>query len=1296
MLIEDLEELLPDCQSCDQFRFGKRLAAYRKKNPVRSDEIALSQLDNEIRRSIQACQIRECAIPAEICYPASLPVSENVSKLVQLVIDHQVLIVAGDTGSGKTTQLPKICLQAGLGRRGLIGHTQPRRLAASSVANRIAEELGTEVGQGVGSKIRFIEKSAPETYLKVMTDGILLAEIQQDRFLNRYEALIIDEAHERSLNIDFLLGYLKELLRRRPDLKLIVTSATIDVEKFSAHFNDAPVIKISGRAFPVEVEYAPVGDQAEGQNHSENIVEAIVSASKRIQERDLVLGRDTGDILVFLATERDIRETAQGLRRARLPNTEILPLYARLGQSEQARVFKPHKGRRIVLATNVAETSITVPGVNYVIDTGLARISRYSIQSKIQRLPVERISKASSNQRKGRCGRLANGLCIRLYSEADYKGRSDFTEPEIMRTNLASVILRMLNLRIGEITKFPFLEAPERRAVNDGFRLLEELNAIDRKKQLTEVGRQMASLPVDPKLARMLVVANSQSCLSELLVIVSALSIQDPRGQNGGNKESALDVRRQFEHPDSDFLSFKILWDAFEKTRRTSTQAELRKYCKSHHLSFTRMREWRDVHRQLLLTCKQLRFRINSEPAEYSAIHKSILSGAISQIACHHEGKIYQGVRNKKFLLLNSSVLSGKRARWIVTSGLIETSQAFASVAAKIEPEWAEESALHLVKSEIFEPHWSKKRQQVIAHEKISLLGLKLIEKRPVSCARFDLALARELFIKQALVTDEVVLKSSLLDRNRRFLRKLGKEEEKLRRPDFLLSEKDIFRFYDRGLPEDVASTADLAQWLKRASAAEARKLEMSRAALIEADNFRLDESFFPDQAAIRHNRLKLNYQFKPGHDSDGATLEVPLALLSQLRQADLDWVVPGLLRDRLIAILKTLPKSQRKLLIPISGFVDGILPQISAGDGDLISALCVQIKRVKGISLSAKDFDENRLPPHLRVKVKVLNYKGKELDCSADLLALQNEYAREANSPVVNSGAHYGHELECTGMHDWECGELPESIRLGDKLVLVRYPALIDEQTSVGVRLFAEADQAIESHREGLIRLYMIKNPQLKKTVKKQLEGFQQKNVLKLSSEMSKLVPDSLTACYSKAFLQSKETIRSHAAFTAQYNSSRSELVEWVSRLESLLQHILDGRLSVQKRLNRLWPNKNHYAVADIEAQLGELLRRGFIAETSWEWLEQYPRYIQAILKRLESAPHLGPRDQELTVKIGSYWQRYKSLCSQKHLVKKSDVDLLRWMIEEYRVSSFAQSLRTKMTVSEKRLEKLFKSVST
>ena len=1293
MLIEDLEKRLPDCQSGDQFRFRRRLAAQRKKKPGGDQAKALNQLAKEIQQSVRACQARDMAIPRQMCYPAELPVSENASKLVQLIRDHQVLIVAGDTGSGKTTQLPKICLEAGLGRRGLIGHTQPRRLAASSVAARIAEELGTEVGKGIGFQVRFSERTAPETYLKVMTDGILLAEIQQDRFLNRYEALIIDEAHERSLNIDFLLGYLKGLLRRRPDLKLIVTSATIDVEKFSAHFDDAPIMRISGRTFPVEIEYAPLTTDAEKLNQPETMAEAVVSAAKRIRERDSELKQHTGDVLVFLATEREIRDTAQALRRARLPDTEILPLYARLRQSEQARIFTAHKGRRIVLSTNVAETSITVPGINYVIDTGLARISRYSIQSKIQRLPIERISQASANQRKGRCGRLAEGFCIRLYSEADFESRHEFTDPEIMRTNLASVILRMLSLKIGDITKFPFLEAPESRAVNDGFKLLEELNAIDGKKQLTQAGRQMASLPVDPKLARMLVAANAQGCLSELLIIVSALSIQDPREQGAGSKEQAEEARHEFRHPDSDFLSFKNLWDSYEEIRQSASQSQLRKYCKTYHLSYMRMREWREVHRQLLVTCQQLKFRMNREPAEYSSVHKAILSGAISQVACHQEGKVYQGVRNKKFLLIKSSALAGRRPRWIVTSGLIETSQAFASVAAKIEPEWAEEAALHLVKSEIYEPHWSKKRQQVIAYEKISLLGLTLIEKRVIPCRKLDPELARELFIKQGLVTDEVVLKSPLLAHNRRFLKQLEKEEEKLRRPELLLSERDIYRFYEKALPSQVASTAELAHWLKTASAQETSKLEMTRSNLVESEKAYPDESFFPDQAAIHNNKLKLNYQFKPGHDRDGATLEVPRAVLTQLRQSDLDWAVPGILRDRSIALLKTLPKSLRKQLIPISGFVDSILPQMAAGDGDFISALCMQIRRAKGISLCASDFDENRLPAHLRLKIKVLDSKGKEVGYATDLKALQQEHAGERHSAEVNDSGLFGHELECTGMRDWECGDLPESVSLGEELVLVRYPALVDEKTSVGVRLFAEEDRAMASHHKGLLRLYMLKNAQLKKAAKKQLEHFQQKHVLKFPPGMSNLPTEAVAASYVKAFAVREKSIRSRAAFSAQYDDCRGELITWVNRLEALLEKILEGRLSVQRQLSRLRSGREHYAADDVESQLHQLLRAGFVVDTAWEWLEQYPRYIQAILKRLESAPHLGARDQELTVNIQSYWRRYEAQSDQKHTEKQPEVDLLRWMIEEYRVSCFAQSLGTKFPVSEKRLEKLIRS---
>lgn len=1295
-MIEELLTQLPACQAGDQYRFRQRLSSLQKQRSDQASPDKLRKLQKDMQRSQQFVLCREGAIPAQIEYPPELPFSAKAAELVELVRNNQVLVVAGDTGSGKTTQLPKICLEAGLGRKGLIGHTQPRRLAAASVANRVAEELGAELGRGVGYQVRFAEKVSPETYLKIMTDGILLAEIQQDRFLNRYEVLIIDEAHERSLNIDFLLGYLKQLLARRPELKLIITSATIDVEKFSQHFSNAPIVTVSGRTYPVDVRYAPLTDKAEGQFYSDVITDGIVEAAQEIQRADRNQGSASGDILVFLATEREIRETAQALRKAKLAATEILPLYARLRQSEQAKIFKPHSGRRIVLSTNVAETSITVPGINYVIDTGFARISRYSLQSKIQRLPIEPVSQASANQRKGRCGRLADGICIRLYSESDFNSRSEFTDPEILRTNLASVILRMLHLRIGEVSSFPFIEPPETKAINDGFKLLEELNALDAKRQLTRSGRQMATLPVDPKLGRMLVAANALGCLTELLVIVSALSIQDPRELGGDNRQKAQESQLRFQHVDSDFLTLVQLWDDYEQRRQELTQAQLRKFCKQHHLSFMRMREWREVHRQLLLACQQLKFRLNREAASYEQVHKALITGALNQVACNYEGKTYLGTRNKKFVLLNSSALAGKRVRWIVTAGLIETAQTFASMAARIEPEWIEEMALHLVKRECFEPHWSKKRQQVMAYEKVALLGLTVIEKRPVAFKSYDPALARELFIKEALINDELQLQTKFLSRNRGFLAELAKQEEKLRRPDFFVSERDISRFYEQNLPEKVASTADLKSWLKKATASDLASLEMTEQKLFAEKTGQHSEINYPDAAAINHNQLKIDYKFEPGDSRDGATIDVPILILPQLRQVDIDWAVPGILRDKCIALLKSLPKAWRKQLIPVSGFVDEVLPLMAANDGELLDALRDQIKLLKNIAIERKEFNEDSLPPHLRVKIRVVDNEGRELAFGERLADLQRQLGvGNADLSAEADGSGFQHAIERDQLKDWDFDVLPDSIKIGDELVLIRFPALVDRGSSASIKLFAEPGRALAEHQNGLIRLYMLKTPQQKKFIKSQFDEFQRKHVLKYAPGMKNLVEDAVLACYAEAFSVRAATVRDRDAFARHYDKGRAQLADCANRLGKLLQNILDARMAVVGRLNALSDEGLAYAKADVREQINHLLNPGFLRNTPWEWLQQYPRYFEGIMKRLEKAPHLGPRDAQATAELQAYWRRYLEKSDLGHTKLASEIDLLRWMIEEYRVSLFAQSLGTKLPVSAKRLDKRFQKLS-
>ena len=1294
---ENLRAALDQCQLADLYRLRRQLNSLPDRGKSSSSRRQLRELERAVSQSVAACKRRRAAIPEQFSYPPELPFSAAAPQLVNLLLQKQVLVVAGDTGSGKTTQLPKICLQAGLGCRGLIGHTQPRRLAAISVARRLAEELGVSLGEGVGYQIRFTEKVAPATFIKLMTDGILLTEIQHDRYLNRYEVLIIDEAHERSLNIDFLLGYLKWLLDRRADLKLIITSATIDVDKFSSHFNDATVVPVSGRTFPVEVRYQPLTDGNGSLDTADLQTRGIISAVQEIQALDRQQQSISGDILVFLATERDIRDTAAALRRQHLADTEILPLYARLRQSEQVRIFQPHRGRRIVLATNVAETSLTVPGINYVIDTGLARISRYSLQSKVQRLPIEAISQASANQRMGRCGRVADGLCFRLYAQSDFESRPMFTDPEILRTNLAAVILRMLYLRLGAIDAFPFLEPPAPRAINDGFRLLLELGALNSQRQLTVVGRQMARLPVDPRYARMLVSADQERCLGEMLIIVSVLSIQDPREQGAENRLKAQASQQCFAHAESDFLTLVNLWEEYEQQRLSLSQSQLRKFCRQHHLSWMRMREWRELHRQLLLACQHLGFRFNRKRADYASVHKAIICGSLNQIAVRHDGKIYLGSRNRKLKLLLASVLSNRNTKWIVTGEQIETTRIFAGMAARIQPAWVEDKARHLVKRECFDPHWSKKRQAVIAWEKVSLNGLVLIERRAVPFAPLDRRQARSLFIQGALVEGEIRLdgeSGEFLRCNAGFLDALSRQEEKLRKPGQWISPLQIAEFYHSRIPQDIVSTSELLSWLDSAGSREKSALMMDRAGLLGiADPLtgKKTRQQFPDQAAVHGNTLPISYEFKPGQQRDGATIEVPLAMLPQLAQADIDWAVPGILVEKCTLMIKSLPKSLRKKFIPISDFVSAILPHMLPGEGDFPSALSAQIRRLKKLDIPASQFRQTVLPQHLRIKLRVTDQDARELAFGEDVEAVKERLGKQIAMTERAGGfaSTVLHELETSGHTDWDFGALPEQVQVGDKLVLLRYPALIDAADSVDIRLFAERSLALENHRHGLLRLYQLRSSQQRSMLQKQFSRFFSTNTLQTDQNTAALTEHAVNACYLDAFAVQQHDVRTREAFAAALNRGRQTLLPKAEQLESLLKRLFDSRQAIRQKLETLAHASLDYLLLDIQKQLQFLFCGRFIMDTPWNWLMQYPRYLEAVQRRLEKAPFLGPADQQSTRELQQLWSRYRQLCDGGHTDQAEAVDRIRWMIEEYRVSLFAQSLGTRLPISAKRLEK-------
>ena len=1293
-MLKSLKKELDKCQHSDRFRFARQIRNLEKSKLSKSVfDSKVDKLVADIMDSKNNCQKRARAIPDIIDFPLELPITAEVDKIRQLLTNNQVLVIAGDTGSGKTTQIPKICLQAGFGRRGLIGHTQPRRLATVSVANRIAEELNTEVGDGVGYQIRFNEILSESTYLKLMTDGILLAEIQNDKYLNKYDVIIIDEAHERSLNIDFLLGFLKQLLEKRTDLKLIITSATIDIEKFSQHFSRAPIVSVSGRTYPVETRYLPLEYLEEGLADQLQL-NGILDALEQIITKGDKDKKGSEDVLVFFSSEREIRETALAIRKRKFRHCEVLPLYARLRQSEQSKIFSEHKGRRIILATNVAETSLTVPGIKYVIDTGFARISRYSIQSKIQRLPIEPISKASANQRQGRCGRVSDGVCIRLYSEQDFTERADYTDSEIKRTNLASVILRMLSLNLGDIENFPYLEKPETKSINDGFKLLNELNAINQNRGLTAIGKKMAILPVDPKLSRMLVVANTQACLHEVLIIVSALSIQDPRELYGDFSQRAQERLAKFNHQDSDFLSLVNLWVDYEKKRQESTQNQLKKHCKTHFLSFMRMREWREIHRQLLLSCKQLGLRVNKEPGTYEAIHRSIIAGSLNQIATKLDNKTYIGSRNKKFTVSRTSVVTSLNPKWIVTGELVETSQTFASMAAKIQPKWVESMAPHLVKREYLEPHWSKKSQAVMAYEKVQLYGLTIIEKALVNYSDINADVSRSLFIAEGVVAGEIISNRQFIKRNIDFLLSLTKEEEKLRRPDLYISDREIIRFYEERIPKGVNSTRQLETWLNNLSTDKKDILLMTRNNILSKDPAHDRAIYFPDYTAVQKNRLSINYEFDPGSVRDGATVKVPEKILNQLEQADIDWAVPGIMREKCIALLKGLPKSLRKKLIPISTLVDDILPSMTSADGELVDALVSHVVKVKQVKLSREDFEAIDLPAHLRIKIKVSNEKGEILDFGDQLSLIRKNITPNGEGKSLEKSEEKIHPIQQQELRDWDFGELPERVEIGEELVMIRHPALVDRQDSVEIKLFADQRQAESSHKFGLIRLFILRSTSQHNMLKKKFKKLQEKNALLVPSQLKEMAKSAVVASYLSAFKLEDFLPRDQKSFEKVLNSGKSDLHRAGEQIAYILEEFFNTRYGLLRSLAELNSKEFGYFIDDIKRQLHHLMTEKSLLETKFDWLKQYPRYLNAIQFRLSRIPHLGNKDREHTEELTMHWLKYEELCKQ-HLVKNpGELTHLRWMLEEYRVSLFAQNLGTKIPVSGKRLEKQFELI--
>ncbi|WP_349431267.1 ATP-dependent RNA helicase HrpA [Methylomarinum sp. Ch1-1] len=1282
--LKQLSRQLSACMNVDRHACKRQLdrlrSEYQKGNNP-ADKVAA--LAARIERSIARRSRRKATRPA-INYP-DLPVTDKKDDIAHLIEKNQVVIVCGETGSGKTTQLPKICLSIGRGEAGFIGHTQPRRIAARTVSDRIAEELGESVGKSVGYKVRFHDKTHEQSLVKLMTDGILLAESQNDPYLNQYDTIIIDEAHERSLNIDFLLGYLKWLLPKRPDLKLIITSATIDPQRFSKHFDDAPIIEVSGRTYPVEIRYRPIELIEEDDETSADLQQGILDAVDELH-RDL-----RGDILIFLNGEREIRETADALKKHHSNRYEILPLYSKLSVSEQERVFKSSGRLRIVLSTNVAETSLTVPGIRGVIDSGHARISRYSHRSKIQRLPIEKISQASANQRAGRCGRVAEGICIRLYSEEDFNSRPQFTEPEILRTNLSSVMLQMTALKLGDIEDFPFVEPPEDKMIRDGKNVLHEVNALDKQGKLTETGRQLAKIPTDPKLARMLLAAAKQNCLTEVAIIVSGLSIQDPREKPADKMQQAESKHAQFKAEDSDFLTLLNLWNHYEEQKKHLSNNKLRKYCRDTFLSYIRMREWYDIHVQIMQVIKgELKLRPNQVEAGYGEIHRALLTGLLSNIGFRHEQYEYLGARNLKFYIFPGSGQHKARPKWLMAAEQVETSKVYARTVAKIEPEWVEECAQHLVKRNYYDPHWEKKAGRCAVYERTLLYGLTLQSKRKIPYERIDPKAAREIFIRCGLVAQDYHTNAPFFKANQKLLEEVGYIQHKGRRVDLVEDEEWLYQFYDKKLPESVVNGITLDQWRKKAEKDHPKILFLTKDDLTRSDDEQVNEWDFPDSKKIGDLTLDLHYRFEPGHDEDGVTVIVPVHQLNQLRMQPFDWLVPGMLEEKIIALIKTLPKQLRKHFVPVPQTAKRCLEIEPDFKGSLYEWLGKRLRQLTGESIPLNEWQPEGLPEHLKMNFRVVDEKGRSLAYGRNLDKLQKKYAQTAGDSFDQLAAD---ELNYSGCIAWAFDDLPETWKFMQKgQSFVGYPAIIDEKDAVGVRIFDTRDKARQAHLAGLNRLFQLYCRKECRYLQKNMPLKQATTMLFSQLPVHPLLPereggefreDLLFAVFAAVFVQQQD-IRSQQQFEQTLTERKKQLVSVANEVGVLLNDIAEQYAEIRKQLKQ--PGLGAIA-DDVGEQLSLLLFKGFLRHTPYQQLKCLPRYLKAVVYRLQKRKDDDRKMQELLRFWRRYWKRVEQKMKTETVIPEQQP--FRWSLEEFRVSLFAQQLKTAYPVSAKRLEK-------
>ena len=1295
-----------------------------KQPAVSPPEDSIAPDTPQARRAARIAQL------GPIEYPADLPVVAHREQLAEAIAKHAVVIVCGETGSGKTTQLPKLCLALGRGIQGMIAHTQPRRVAARSVAARIAQELRSELGSVVGYKIRFNDKVSEHTAIKLMTDGMLLAELQGDPKLKRYDTIILDEAHERSLNIDFLLGYLKQLLPQRPDLKLIITSATLDADRFSKHFNGAPVLQVSGRSYPVEIRYRPLQQTEEGD--TEDVPQAVAGALDELSMAGVTRsapapGAGTpagqplphqsathhragaaglrGDVLVFLPGEREIRETAEALRKHHPPGRarlEILPLFSRLSAAEQDRVFKPAKGmRRVVLATNVAETSLTVPNIGYVIDTGLARINRYSIRQKVEQLHVEKVSQAAASQRAGRCGRVMSGICIRLYGEDDFSARPAYTDAEIFRVSLATVILRMAALGLGEVEQFPFIEPPGSRAISDGHQLLTELGAMDEQHRLTATGRALAKLPLDPKIARLLLAGRQYQCLTEILIIASALSLQDPRERPQARREAADAAHQRFNDERSDFLAYLKLWAWFRSAvQHKKSNRQLAEQCREAFLSPLRLREWHELHQQLHAQVSEMGMRPNEQPASYEAIHKALLTGLLGNVGMKSmEDMHYLGARGIKFFIAPNSVLAKKGAKWVMAAELTETTRLYARCVARIEPQWLEETGAHLIKRHYYDPHWEKKAAQVAAWERSTLYGLVINPKKRVHYGPMNPQESREVFIRQALVAGEFNTQAPFFAHNRKLIREIEALEHKARRPDVLVDDELIYAYYDARIPAGMHNGADFEHWRKEAERDKPKLLFLRRDDLMRHEAEGITTGQFPPELEMNGVSYALAYHFAPGDKDDGVTLKVPQALINQVSAARCDWLVPGLLKEKAAQLLKTLPQKLRRHLIPLPEFAEGFAQAQQPSDTPLPQALARYIREQKQLDVPLDAFRPEQLPPHLAMNFRVIDEHGRQLGMSRNFAQLRGELAPKA-TPARAPGAGTAKKDAQAGntpaerhtARDFgEFAETRQASRAGQQITV--FNALQDENDAVTLRTFDTREEAQAVHSKGLARLFMLALKEQVKYLEKNLPDAQKLCMLFLpfgsQSDLQRqiLAQAVVRSCLMEPWPQDEK------AFTARAKEAKARLNLVGQEIARLAGAILAEYHAIQKALPAY---KAHgQAVQDIKQQCEWLLGREWIARTPYERLQHLPRYLQAIGVRLEKMRGNPARDAQQLAQLLPLQQRWQRRLVELQGAPDPQLEDFGWLLQELRVSLFAQGLKTPVIVSVKRLEKTLAAIS-